>query len=857
MCSCFPTTSGFFVLADAGWTGEVCEVRLQECDSNDCLNGGLCFVPTSAEGLSLSNASSECFCVPDYHGTRCESRYDECIPGSPCHNGGTCIDGVDDYSCSCAVDFTGKFCEASCHENTSLCDVLQPESVPVTATHKTTRFYPADAASSLFSTDLVSTEAWSTPSGFWSSTPLLSSSFDDGISAFPSWTAAVPEGPPDSETVPRESSDTIKVRDGSKIGATVSDTPFIVWSKTATDFRDFTAAVTLSSPTLLNFTTLQTRMTWDEPVSQVQPSESLKSSPGIMSVTSSLQTSLPSDLSIVFSHDVSTTTCARPGAARPSYLPQTVQFTACRCPLKFSGSRCELDVKVRTPEFKGSSFLEHLVPSSPGDTSLDLELSFVTNVRNGLLLHVDGGEPKEGSFLSLFLEDGVLKFVFACGQHKMVFIRSASRVDTGFFTAVSVELAWLSSPSSPSESSCTAVLRVNGSEPQTGHQPAILSQVKFQRAFLGGFPPGIRHPQDVSVEGFIGCIGYFQVNRQELDLVQDASAGADISPCRSSVCADVDCQKEVVCSPKGAKWFCRCAGLAGSPCHAKTCDLNPCLGDAICLTGLKSTVEQFVCLCPYGRIGTRCEMNVSISEMYFKGDIRSHSSYVELSVPIDTSDSIEFRLRFNTDNPLQTALLAFMGQEDGQDPMSDFMAVLLFGGRIWLYFDLGSGTTILRSPDMLVASVAEHEVVFGHHRRYGWLETDGQVKAVGLSKGPLNSLNVAPSLFVGGHPSVRFEGLPKLDVDLRSGLEALVEGGFAQRWWDQGVGTWRECGGSSGNQEDGDDVTTSHTSLQFQDLRAVFVLCARRRQDLRDVRDPDGRTMDHDERTSRAAEQLE
>ncbi|KAM7292545.1 fibropellin-1 [Ixodes scapularis] len=894
---CQDHPGGFFCSCDFGWTGEVCEVRLQECDSNDCLNGGLCFVPTSAEGLSLSNASSECFCVPDYHGTRCESRYDECIPGSPCHNGGTCIDGVDDYSCSCAVDFTGKFCEASCHENTSLCDVLQPESVPVTATHKTTRFYPADAASSLFSTDLVSTEAWSTPSGFWSSTPLLSSSFDDGISAFPSWTSAVPEGPPDSETIPR---------DGSKIGATVSDTPFIVWSKTATDFRDFTAAVTLSSPTLLNFTTLQTRMTWDEPVSQVQPSESLKSSPGIMSVTSSLQTSLPSDLSIVFSHDVSTTTCARPGAARPSYLPQTVQFTAvtshpqtvvvtdtssfyssfwpssfttsmprdafasssmddwidtssvpvslygpqestgwiettviqasvtktfyqevstsspeigmsiiwsitslgqngtvgtsemcahyscfnggtpyvkssspglceCRCPLKFSGSRCELDVMVRTPEFKGSSFLEHLVPSSPGDTSLDLELSFVTNVRNGLLLHVDGGEPKEGSFLSLFLEDGVPKFVFACGQHKMVFIRSASRVDTGFFTAVSVELTWLSSPASPSESSCTAVLRVNGSEPQTGHQPAILSQVKFQRAFLGGFPPGFRHPQDVSGEGFIGCVGYLQVNRQELDLVQDASAGADISPCRSSVCADVDCQKEVVCSPKGAKWFCRCAGLAGSPCHAKTCDLNPCLGDAICLTGLKGTVEQFVCLCPYGRIGTRCEMNVSISEMYFKGDIRSHSSYVELSVPIDTSDSIEFRLRFNTDNPLQTALLAFMGQEDGQDPMSDFMAVLLFGGRIWLYFDLGSGTTILRSPDMLVASVAEHEVVFGHHRRYGWLETDGQVKAVGLSKGPLNSLNVAPSLFVGGHPSVRFEGLPKLDVDLRSGFVGCVK----------------------------------------------------------------------------------
>ncbi|CAN8027195.1 unnamed protein product, partial [Ixodes persulcatus] len=105
---CQDHPGGFVCSCDFGWTGEVCEVRLRVCDSNDCLNGGLCFVPTSAEGLSLSNASSECFCVPDYHGIRCESRYDECIPGSPCHNGGTCIDGVDDYSCSCAVHFTGE-----------------------------------------------------------------------------------------------------------------------------------------------------------------------------------------------------------------------------------------------------------------------------------------------------------------------------------------------------------------------------------------------------------------------------------------------------------------------------------------------------------------------------------------------------------------------------------------------------------------------------------------------------------------------------------------------------------------------------------------------------------------------------
>ena len=29
----------------------------------------------------------------------------------PCQNGGTCIPGVDDYSCQCLIDSPGKNCE--------------------------------------------------------------------------------------------------------------------------------------------------------------------------------------------------------------------------------------------------------------------------------------------------------------------------------------------------------------------------------------------------------------------------------------------------------------------------------------------------------------------------------------------------------------------------------------------------------------------------------------------------------------------------------------------------------------------------------------------------------------------------
>ena len=37
---------------------------------------------------------------------------DECA-SSPCQNGGTCVDGVNEYSCTCAAGYTGTNCETS------------------------------------------------------------------------------------------------------------------------------------------------------------------------------------------------------------------------------------------------------------------------------------------------------------------------------------------------------------------------------------------------------------------------------------------------------------------------------------------------------------------------------------------------------------------------------------------------------------------------------------------------------------------------------------------------------------------------------------------------------------------------
>ena len=51
--------------------------RLEQCEDSPCLNGALCLVEDDI---------FRCYCVPDYHGKRCQFKYNECQlpPGEAC-----------------------------------------------------------------------------------------------------------------------------------------------------------------------------------------------------------------------------------------------------------------------------------------------------------------------------------------------------------------------------------------------------------------------------------------------------------------------------------------------------------------------------------------------------------------------------------------------------------------------------------------------------------------------------------------------------------------------------------------------------------------------------------------------------
>lgn len=97
---CVANGTGFSCQCTGGYYGEICQNTNDQCANNPCLNSGTCI-----DG----DNSFTCQCINGYKGPKCEVNINECAT-NPCHNG-TCIDGINSFQCYCQPGYTGLYCE--------------------------------------------------------------------------------------------------------------------------------------------------------------------------------------------------------------------------------------------------------------------------------------------------------------------------------------------------------------------------------------------------------------------------------------------------------------------------------------------------------------------------------------------------------------------------------------------------------------------------------------------------------------------------------------------------------------------------------------------------------------------------
>lgn len=96
------------ICPSSSYTGVHCEIQINKCSLNPCMNGGTCI-----DGLD----NFMCICPPWYAGLTCSERTDPCLNHSNCANRGTCVTNLDvkpfGYTCECSPGFAGQMCEVN------------------------------------------------------------------------------------------------------------------------------------------------------------------------------------------------------------------------------------------------------------------------------------------------------------------------------------------------------------------------------------------------------------------------------------------------------------------------------------------------------------------------------------------------------------------------------------------------------------------------------------------------------------------------------------------------------------------------------------------------------------------------
>ncbi|KAG8256586.1 hypothetical protein J6590_065298 [Homalodisca vitripennis] len=726
-----------------GFTGRDCDLVLSMCPANPCHNDALCLV---------EDDTSVCYCVPDYHGDRCQFQYDECLLGPGCKNGGTCIDGVDSFSCSCPPDLTGQYCECLILEDSGLdCNYIR--STTTTTSTSTTTALPTTIMSSTSPTirtsSFVPTQSIFPPTDFFTTVETSSAQTETTTSYETTNATEIKTESTTKEISEATTPTTPRVTETSTMEVTSETTPITTVEEVHT-----TTEVTVTSVTLDLITTgipEETQKTETIPpsvteptaesrtVETTKPSQTTESEPSVDSTTkgdleqTTSTTKLPAEEVTIRPPKEKTTTEQAASTQQPvttktetttemvtaTELPHTTigldcnnmpclnggtcyfstSGAKCRCKQGWSGIRCDNREDIDDAAFTGHSYLSHRLANSSGTV---VSVVIRTLAPTGLLLHA---RTAPHIYMAVYLHDGLLKFVFTCGIQTMLFSELHERVNTGFRLSIiaTLEVEGVLG----GEQHCSASLSVNDSLVMSGEQRALVGKVvnwsvHQPTLHLGGVPPHTVSSLDIPVtQGITGCMQALQVDGQTRKIYTDALDMFEVSQCSSLACLSSPCHSSSTCIEQGDTWTCLCpSGYLGPTCEQSVCLTNPCHFGGTCAPYPGS---GFICLCPFGKHGLFCQKDLEIGHPLYTSSVRGMASFSAYPVPGTMFHSFEMRFRFMTQSTDQVALLLFVGQDGQHDATADHMAVSYIKGYVVLTWNLGSEVKVERLVDNVIA----------------------------------------------------------------------------------------------------------------------------------------------------------
>ncbi|XP_023954756.1 protein eyes shut [Bicyclus anynana] len=834
---CIDSHADYMCACTYGFTGKSCEVQIEFCDEDSCSNNALCVVEDDVR---------VCYCVPDYHGERCELQYDECLLGPRCMNGGTCIDGVDNFTCSCPPKLTGTLCDCLILDDGSHdCEYVSPTITPIHNVSITTMgFTEPTVIGSITTIDYTKYSTTTTsisviPDSLNFTTTIESTTENfttTDISVITEVTTAnTTKADIDSDmtTVKTDytqleiESTTVKMDlttegtretleiDNMKTEATTQCADSCIKSNASTialppvtvptittteklitskDFPELPSSksheMTTSISTMIYETTKKDTITTKTSDASTTDMTTLKDM-----TTSKMFTDTPIDTT--HSTDIVTLKLSTTETTEPIDVDTTQPTLQSECTNSFcnnhgtcitglNGIRCHCAFNY------GGRFCEQkmIITSAAFDGN-----SYISHrVKNSTTISI-GFNAKtlitDGQIMHVNLADGAyMKLYMESGLLKFEF-------SCGYQTMLLSELktyvnkGYLMKIETRldlylKEKHCNGTLRLNDTVAMSGGQIANISYLENNTMLSFGNTP---NSNTTYSKPFVGCIRDLVVNGEKREIFDDAVDASEVTECSSLSCLSSPCVNGGTCSDHGETYTCACAnGWMGDHCNQSVCDHNPCQSGGSCV---RHPGSGFICLCPYGKHGIFCEYNVEITRPSLAPIATGKSSYVmyPLSSAAMNSDRFDLRLRFQTADMDQISLLAFVGQSGKHDSRSQHLALAFVKGYIMLTWNMGSGPRRIFTSRALGPRRGGHTVRVWRRGRTAGLLIDSRQNVTGNAPAHRSNMTLLPYIYIGGHPSEDFGDLPH-DLPLHTGWRGCI--------WEvggQAIGTGKAVGG--------------------------------------------------------------